>query len=117
MSESRGDEQCASGSGPFTAAIECGPYQREAEVAGLGEREVTLGVFLAFAALVDSPGTDPDQLAEFLSATIQQTGQVWIYPADVFLRNLLQRGGDQSKVRRALACLAVQDPDEEPGSS
>ncbi len=95
---------------PYSAVVECGPYRREAEVAGLGEPEVTRGAFLAFFALVDDPDTDPDQLGPFLSVTVEETGQLWIYPADVFLQNLLHRRGDQSRVRRALERLAPQDP-------
>ncbi len=107
-----GDSGTAEGSadtGPLALAVECGPYQREGEVAGLGERDVTRGAFLAFAALVDDPETDPDELGDFLSATVEETGQLWVYPTDVFLENLLHRRGDQAKVRRALERLAPQD--------
>ncbi len=114
-----GEESSERGSaqgGPFAVAVECGPYQAEGEVAGLGERDVTRGVFLAFAALVDDPDTDPDELGEFLSASVEETGQLWVYPTDVFLQNLLHRRGDQSKVRRALERLAPQEAEEERGS-
>ena len=97
--------------------VECGPYRRESEVGGLGEPEVTRGAFLALAALLDDADTDPDELGEFLSVTIEETGQLWIYPTDVFLQNLLHRRGDQSKVRRALDRLAPQEADDESDSS
>ncbi len=111
------DAERASGEpGPLTLTVECGPYRGEAEVEGVGEREVTRGAFLAFAALVDDPETDPDELGEFLSATIVETGQLWVYPTDVFLQNLLHRRGDQSKIRRALDRLAPQEAGEESES-
>lgn len=112
-----GGQQIFMGGGSFEATVECGPYRRGAELAGLGEREVTRGAFLAFAALVDDPDTDPDELGEFLSVTIEETGQLWIYPTDVFLQNLLHRRGDQSRIRRALERIAPQEAEDEPDNS
>jgi hypothetical protein len=94
--------------------LECGPYRRETSLEGLGEREVTRSAFIAFAELVDDSETDPDTLAEFMAVTIVETGQLWIYPADVFLQNLASRRGEQAKARRALERLAAQDT--EPAS-
>ena len=103
--------------GPFGMTVECGLYSREGQVAGLGEHEVTRGTFLAFTALVDDSETDPDALGEFLSVTVDATGQLWVYPTDVFLQNLLHRRGDQSKIRRALDRLAPQGEEGEPDAS
>jgi hypothetical protein len=102
-------------SSPLHATVECGPYTRSIELEGLSEREITRGTFAAFAALVDDPETDPQALAEFLAVTVEETLQLWVYPAEVFLQNLLHRRGDQSRIKLALERLASQDSREEPG--
>ncbi len=90
----------------YTAAVECGPYVRRADLAGPREPDVTRCAFAALAGLVDDPAVDVDALAPFLLVTVEQTGQMWVYPVEVFLANLAGRRGDQARARRALERLA-----------
>jgi hypothetical protein len=113
MGEPRGDRKA----GSFQATLECGPYSVDGEVAGLGERAVSSFAFAALRSLVDDAATEPDELGEFITVTLPQPRQIWVYATDVFLRNLLHGRGDQTRVRRALDRLESQDEADESGSA
>jgi hypothetical protein len=96
----------------LTTAIECGGNTRHGTVPDTTQTTMSRHAFDILAGIIDDPTTAVDSLGPFLSVDVEQTGQTWVYPIDIFLANLARRAGDQTRARACLARFTPAEPSD-----
>jgi hypothetical protein len=94
----------------LTTVVEWGASRRRGSVSDTAQTTMARHAFDVLATVVDDPGTDLSSPAAFMTVDVEPTGQTWVYPVDVFLKNLARRAGDQSRARQCLERLAPPEP-------